>query len=202
MKILFTIFDINNFGGIVADLELKCKGLRELGHEVSLLLLRASDSGFKTKRSQTATGPTGSYPSEFGKGIIANTNFGWYNCKTLGYSSKKGIETWKKISAKFDGIFHEIPNPPIKNENKELDVNRYWAQLYEIETPQIIIAHDAHYREMYPYIHQISANIKGISCTNHAGYVGLSWLDIPRAFVGAPHPILDWESQPTWKTVS
>lgn len=195
MKILFTIFDINNFGGITADLELKCKGLREAGHSVSLVLLRDSPRVKDVKKTLLVGGPEGSYPSEFGefKGtqILANADYGWYNIPTIGYTSDEGLRHWKSIAAKFDVVFHEIPGP-------NPDEGGYWKKIYDIKTKQILIVHDAHFREMYPHLIDIAPKLAGVSCTNPAGYNGLSWFPVPRAFVGAPHPVLNWKKLPRW----
>lgn len=197
MKILITIFDINNFGGIAADLELKCKGLKEAGHHVSICMLRNTKIALSVKKTLKAGGPEGSYPSTFspykGVPIICNTDYGWYNIPVIGFGSDEGIAKWKSIANRYDVIFHEIPgpNPP--------DKDGRWRQIYDVKPPQIIIAHDAHFRVMYPHIIDVAKKVKGIACTNPAGYIGLEWFPGYRAFIGAPHPMLDWDSMPTWE---
>ncbi len=195
MNILFTILDMNNFGGITADLELKCKGLRAAGHKVSLVMLRDSPRVKDVRKTLLKGGPEGSYPSEFGDykdvPILANADFGWYNIPTIGYTTPEGLKHWKQVAAKFDVIFHEIPGPAP-------DADGYWRKVYEVKTKQILIVHDAHFREMYPHLIDIAHKLEGVSCTNPAGYNGLSWFPAPRAFVGAPHPVLNWKKQPRW----
>lgn len=198
MRILFTLFEIQDWGGIVADLELKCRGLVEAGHKVDLLILKPNAQPVKMRKPRDPKGPEGSYPSAFGNNALANTHQGWYNVRTMGYASKQNIQEWFRIAEKYDGIFHEIPNPPIKLENKKLDTKGYWKKIFDTDTPQIIIAHDAHFREMYPQIIEIAHRIKGIATTNHAGYAGLSWFPAPRAFIGAPHPVLNWKKMRPW----
>ena len=195
MKILFTILDINNFGGITADLELKCKGLVEAGHTVNIVLLRDSPRVKDVKKTLLKGGPDGSYASEFGtyRGvqIIANADYGWYNIPTIGYTTDEGIKHWQKVASKFDVIFHEIPGP-------NPDEGGYWKRIFDVNTKQILIVHDAHFREMYPHLIDIAPRLAGVSCTNPAGYHGLSWFPAPRAFVGAPHPVLNWKTLPSW----
>lgn len=196
MKVLFTVLDINNFGGIAADLELKCRGLKEAGHSVSLVMLRESQKVTDIRRSRFDEGPEGSYKSAFGsykgKDIIVNTDYGWYNVPTIGFTSDAGIAKWKSVAAKFDVIFHEIPGP-------SPDEGGYWREIFNVKTKQILIVHDAHFREMYPHLIDIAPKLAGVSCTNPAGYNGLSWFPAPRSFIGAPHPVLDWSTQPRWK---
>lgn len=196
MKVLFTIFDINNFGGITADLELKCRGLKEAGHSVHLVMLRNSPRMKDIRKTLLDGGPEGSYDSAFGefKGtqIIANADYGWYNIPTIGYTSDEGIAHWKKVAAQFDVIFHEIPGP-------NPDEGGYWKKIYDVKTPQILVVHDAHFRDMYPHLIEVAHKFRGVSCTNPAGYNALAWMPAPRAFVGAPHPVLNWEVMPKWK---
>lgn len=195
-KILLTIFQIQDFGGITADLELKCRGLKEAGHTVHLVLLRPGDSNPSIRRTNLEGGPAGSYPSAFGKyqgkQILANALQGWYNIPTFSYGTKERMREWQKFANQYDYVFHEIPGP------LEPDAKWFWLGIYDIDPKQIVCAHDAHYREMYPHLVHLEGRVAGISCTNPAGYVGLSWIPIPRAFIGAPHPVLDWDEQPDW----
>jgi len=196
MKILFTIFDILDFGGITADLELKCRGLKEAGHKVGIVCLRQSKIALGLKKTLLDGGPEGTYNSAFGKykgkQILANTAMGWYNIPVIGFTSDAGIAEWEAMASKYDVIFHEIPgpNPP--------DPDGYWKKIYRVKTPQIMIVHDAHFQGMYPHIIDIAKYLKGVSCTNPAGYNGLKWLPALRSFIGAPHPVLDWDSMPRW----
>lgn len=197
-RILFTIFHICDYGGIVADLELKCRGLRAAGHEVKLVVLRATGPTSGIKRSLKPEGPQGTYPSEFGrhkgKQILANTESGWYWIPAINYATDEGMAYWRKVASRFDVIFHEIPGPVP-------DKDGWWRQLFDLPSPvrQIMIAHDAHFREMYPHIIDIASHLQGIACTTPAGYMGLSWMPTYRAFIGAPHPVLDWDQMPQWK---
>lgn len=187
MKILLTIFEIQDYGGIVGDVEFLAKGFKEHGHTVDLVILRPT-SGYGYIRKPF--GPKGSYPSEFGGEV--NTLSGWYGVQVLGYAGKDNIRRWQDYANGYDLVIHEIPNP----KHDEFD---WWKQVYDIAPPQIIAAHDAHFRDMYPYINEIADKIVAITCTNHAGYVALGWCSIPRAFIGAAHRILDWTQQPVWK---
>jgi len=195
MKILFTILEILDYGGITADLELKCRGLKEAGHEVKVVILRRAKAPHSIRKTLIEGGPAGTYPSSFGtyKGrqIMANTEKGWYWLPVLGYDSDEGMANWKRIANKFDMIFHEIPGP-------NPDPAGRWLELYDVKPPQIMIAHDAHFREMYPHMIDVAPKLKGIACTTPAGYIGLEWMPTYRAFIGAPHPVLDWDSMPRW----
>jgi hypothetical protein len=194
MKILFTLFEIQDFGGIAADLVWKKKGLEEAGHKVDIVYLRHSDRPNYVRRIVGA-GRQGNY--DIGGGITVNTLSGFYGVPVLGYASPKLMRKWWRFADQYDIVIHEIPGPnPAKT--GFIDTKGYWRQLYDIETPQIISAHDAHFRDMYPHLIEVADKVRGISCTNPAGYVALEWFPAPRAFIGAPHPMLKWNKLPSW----
>lgn len=189
MKVLLTLFEIQDYGGIVGDVEYLIKGLRENGHECDIVLLRPNDRDLTLRK---ATGPKGSYDSTTGG--EAHTLAGWYGIKVLGYVGDRAILNWQRFASRYDLVIHEIPNPP-------QDEKGYWKQIYDIDPPQLIAAHDAHFRDMYPYIREIAHRVKGISCTNHAGYNALSWFPGPRAFIGAAHVPREaaWDRDTPWE---
>jgi hypothetical protein len=193
MKILFTAFDIQDWGGIIQDLELKARGLTEAGHTVDICYLKCTDRDAYVRGNTTREG---SYPSFF-EGATVNTLAGYFGIPMVSYGSKKRLREWKRRTDKYDLVIHEIPGPnPIKKGAN--DTRGYWKRLYDIETPQIISAHDANFRDLYPHLIYIADKIKGISCTNQAGYKALSWFPANRAFIGAPHPVLNWDKMKPW----
>lgn len=193
MKILFTLFEINDWGGICADLVYKYKGLTEAGHEVHFCLLQDSDAN---PRKRGDTKQVGSYDGPI-PGMRVNTRSGFFGIDVVSYGSDERILKWFKRCEKYDLIIHEIPGP---NPAKTLSVDNrgYWYKMYQHDVPQIISAHDANFRDQYPQLIYIANRLKGISCTNQAGYESLSWFPAPRAFVGAPHPVFDWKKQKPW----
>ena len=186
MKILLTLFEIQDYGGIVGDVEFLIKGLREHGHTVDLVMLRNSTVPESIRKAE---GPKGSYASQGGGEV--NTLAGWYGIRVFGYGGDDGLDRYRRYASGFDLIIHEIPGPKPDREGR-------WMRIYDVDTNQIIAAHDAHFRDMYPHIALLKDRITAITCTNHAGYVALEWCPIPRAFIGAAHEILDWSEIPSW----
>lgn len=187
MKILITIFEIQDYGGIVGDIELMIAGLQRAGHSCDLIMLRNIDRDPYIRRDTTRQG---SYDSITGGQV--NTLSGWYGIPVHGYGSKRRLREWRKLTDGYGLVIHEIPGP-------KPDVKDYWRKLYDIDTPQIIVAHDANFRDMYPHVALVADKIKGIACTNHAGYVALEWFPAPRAFIGAAHRVLKHDEQPRWE---
>ncbi len=192
LKILLTLFEIQDYGGIVGDVEFLMRGLKEHGHHVDLVLLRESDRDTYIRKPE---GPTGSYASE--SGGQANTLAGWYGIPVMGYGSPSRIRAWQEFANGYDIVIHEIPGPKLPDG----PVNYDWHDIYNLSGPvQIIAAHDAHFRDMYPHIREVAERITAITCTNHAGYVALEWCPIPRAFIGAAHLVMEkeWELDTPW----
>jgi glycosyltransferase involved in cell wall biosynthesis len=187
MKILITIFEIQDYGGIVGDIELMIRGLQDHGHECKLIMLRNIDRDPYVRRD---TVRQGSYESITGGQV--NTLSGWYGIEVHGYGSGRRLKQWKALTDEYDLVIHEIPGP-------KPDVKDHWLKLYDINTPQIIVAHDANFREMYPHVALVADKINGIACTNHAGYVALEWFPAPRAFIGAAHKVLNRKIQTPWR---
>lgn len=186
MKILITIFEINDYGGIVSGVENLIKGFQEHGHTCVLLILRANDQDGYVRKME---GPKGSYPSITG-GVV-HVLSGWYGVRVMSYGTPARVKAWQQYANGFDLVVHEIPCP-------KPDAAGMWKKVYDIHPAQIVIVHDAHFRDMYPHLALVASKIRGVTCTNHAGYASLSWLPVPRAFIGAPHIPLDWNNLARW----
>lgn len=189
MRILMTLFMAQDPGGIAGDLIWKVKGLREAGHHVDLILLDHKDHDPKKRGLTTQEGAT------MGDGFQAHPRAGFFGIPVISYGSDDRIRKLHKNFQRYDVIIHEIPGP---NPVLTHDTNRHWVKLYQHDVPQIISAHDANFQKLYPHLIHIAKYIKGISCTNQAGYKNLEQFPAPRAFIGAPHPVFDWSKQPSW----
>lgn len=186
MKILVTLFEIQDYGGIAQSHELMAKGLMELGHEVNFVIMRCNDRDPYVRKS---TGPTGSYPSVMGGEV--NTLSGWYGQEVIGYGSARNLRTYKKRANTYDLIIHQIPVP-------KPDPKGYWAKIYEVDTPQIAWIHDANFRDLYPHLVLVAHKLRGVTTSNQAGYESAAWLPCPRVFLGVPHELLDWKGMVRW----
>lgn len=190
-KILMTIFECMDIGGIGTDVDWKIRGLEEAGHKVDIVMLKNADMDPKMRGRTTQVGAT-----DGPKGLQIHPRAGFFGLPIVSYGSKQRLrKLWKRFE-KYDTIIHEIPGP---DPAKTRDDRGYWHKMYEHDVPQIISAHDANFRDLYPYLIKVAPHIKGISCTNQAGYEALSWFPAPRAFIGAPHPVFDWEEMPGWE---
>jgi hypothetical protein len=184
MRILITIFEINDYGGIVPGVENLMRGFQENGHKCNLVILRPGDRDTYVRKQE---GPRASYKSVTGAEV--NLYSGWYGVPVMTYGTQRRIDEWKLFANQFDYVIHELPNPKPEG---------CWQQIFDLEPPQVLVAHDAHFRDAYPYIVEIAHKVAGVSVTQPAGYEALSWFPAPRAFIGAAHIPADWSGQRPW----
>jgi hypothetical protein len=107
----------------------------------------------------------------------------------MGYGTPERVRKWQDYADGYDMVIHEIPNP------KPVDG---WQGIFQISPPQIVVVHDAHFRDMYPHLIEVAQYITALTVTNHAGYRALEWFPAPRAFIGAAHIPADWNSLVPW----
>ena len=188
VKILQTVFDIMDYGGIVNHVELLAKGFERLGHTSKMTILRNSTQPPKLTKLETHV--AGTYGSRTANQV--NTITGWYGAQSYSYGDKTQLQNWRRFAEKFDLVIHQLPVP-------KADAEGWWRKLYDIDVPQIAIAHDAHFRHAYPHMIEIADKLVGVSVTNPAGYHALEWLPAPRCFIGAPHVPRKWHQQKEWR---
>lgn len=199
MKVLVTVFDIQDYGGIIQHTELLMRGLRELGHEVTFRILRNADRpSYRTAGilgdeawQWSAAGDVGKETNSQGEDVMVSQKYGWRRAIVQCYGGSRLAE-YRALANSHDLVLHELPVP-------KPDPEGYWLEMYrKIKPPQIAIAHDAHYRTLYPHMLEIAKYLTGVACTNHAGYRALEYLPVPRAFVASGHVPRNWKAQPAW----
>lgn len=187
MKILMTVFQMLDYGGIVQYTETLARGFTEQGHKVKVVLLRNSTRDPYMRQDDTTV--QGNY-----KSVIANrasTLYGWYGIKVYSYGNKRQRRLWRSYAEKFDLVIHLIPVP-------EADRQGAWKKVYDIETPQLLISHDAHFPKRYPHMIDIADKVVGIVAVHIASLNSLEEFPAPRCLIGNPHVLLDWDSQKDW----
>jgi hypothetical protein len=185
MKVLITIFDICDYGGIVAGVENLIKGFRISGHEVEMVILRPNNQPPYVRKPD---GPANAWKSETGG--MAHTLNGWYGVRVMSYGTPERIREWQDFADHYDMVIHEIPNP------QQVEG---WQGIFQISPAQIVVVHDAHFRDMYPHLIEVAPFITALTVTNHAGYRALEWFPAPRAFIGAAHIPARWGDLPPWR---
>ena len=188
MRILQTIFSLMDYGGIVNYVEIMHRTFQAMGHECEFVVLRNSTRDPYTMKSDTPT--VGAYTSSIGS--KAHVTQGWYGVPIYSYGEKAQRKKWRKYANRFDLIIHQIPNP-------KWDPEGNWKKLYDVEPPQIIATHDAHFRDLYPYMIDVADKITGITAAQEAGYNAIQWFPSRIAFMGCRIIPLDGTRQRDWE---
>lgn len=175
MKILQTVFDLMNYGGIVNYVEILAQAFRKLGHECEFVVLRGSTRNSYMIKPDTLI--SGAYDSQIGS--RAHVDTGWYGVPVFSYGDAIRRKQWRKYARQFDLVIHQIPNP-------KWDPQGNWKKLYDIDPPQIIATHDAHYRDLYPYLLDVAEKVIAITAAQEAGYNAIRWFPSRLAFMGCP----------------
>ena len=189
MKILQTVFQMMDYGGIVNYTELLAQGLAAKGHTVDTVILRNSASAPYVKKPDTVV--VGAYKSRLHDATLAHAAYGWYGMRVYSYGSVEQRKIWRTLANGYDAIIHQVPVP-------EADAKGNWRKVFQVHPTQVLIAHDAHFPHLYPHMLDILPMITGISTTHPAGYMALSGAPVPRCFIGGPHVLRPWKKQVPW----
>jgi len=186
MKILITLYDINNPGGIVNHIENLISGFIELGHEVNFVQLLWKD---KVK------GRTTKFPERFTKnqlGMLYHQKAGWIfpSDKRFAYKGQYNINKWKQFAEGYDLIIWEVPVPTKQQQNRG---NLDWLEVYNLSpsVKQIGIVHDGNLRKSYPWIQNVKEYFNGLACVHPCAYHGADVIEIPRALILNPQDLRD-----------
>ena len=186
MKILITIYDINNPGGIVNHIENLISGLIELGHEVNFVQLLWKDK---------AKGRTTKFPERFTEnqlGMLYHQKAGWIFPaeKRIAYKGQYNTQRWKDFAEQYDLIIWEVPVPTKQQQNRG---NLDWLEVYNLSpsVKQIGIVHDGNLRKSYPWIQNVKQHFNGLACVHPCAYHGADVIEIPRALILNPQDLSD-----------
>ena len=193
MKILITLYDINNPGGIVNHIENLISGFIELGHEVNFVQLLWKD---KVKGRKTM------FPERFTEnqlGMLYHQKAGWIFPaeKRFAYKGQHNINKWKDFAEGYDLIIWEVPVPTKQQQNRG---NLDWLEVYNISprVKQIGIVHDGNLRKSYPWIQNVKQYFNGLACVHPCAYHGAEVIEIPRALILNPQDLSDVSPELNW----
>lgn len=186
MKILISMFDLSNMGGIINHTENLLAAFKELGHEVDMCKLVWRNSAVGTR----TTTPEQYIPGEL---YPINQERGWIfpDGKRIPYKGAANIKLWKQYASKFDLIIWETPIPTKQKANIG---NIDWLDIYDVPVKQIVIIHDGNFL-LYPHLYEIRKHITGLVCVHPCAYHSAK-ISIPKAMIFNPFDVpgeFDWE---------
>ena len=184
MKFLMTLFQIQDYGGIINHAEYLTKGLKELGHEVDFCMLVPKSA---VSNRSPIRGRDGDYKSlEGGTGYKFHQARGWKGIPKIPYVSKQARELFKEKCSRYDAVLWHIPVPTLNKDNTEITA---WLDLYDHGSKNIAIIHDGNLPKLYPHLISVSEYFHAAVCVHESAYHSAQYLDIPRKLILNPFKI-------------
>jgi hypothetical protein len=184
MKFLMTLFQIQDYGGIINHAEYLTKGLKELGHEVDFRVLvpKSTVSNRKSMRGSNE----GYSKLEGGTGYLFHQARGWRDVPKVPYVSKRAREQFKEDCSKYDAVLWHIPVPTLNKDNADITA---WLDLYDHGSKNIAIIHDGNLPKLYPHLISVSKFFHAAVCVHESAYNSAEYLNIPRKLILNPFDI-------------
>lgn len=190
MKILMTLYQIQDYGGIINHVEFLAKGLKELGHEVDFCML------VPKHQIKERFKPIGGDYDKVGTGYSHHQAKGWPNIRKYPYLNDRVRQRFRENCSKYDAVLWHIPVPTLNKDNKGVDE---WVELYDNGTKNIAIIHDGNLPKLYPHLLLVSKWFHGAVCVHESAFHSAVNLDIPRKMIVNPFDLsntvteIDWE---------
>ena len=182
MKFLMTMYQIQDYGGIINHAEYLAKGLKELGHEVDFTVLVP-----KEKIIGRFTPPKNfDQYRKVGTGYLHHQARGWVGMPKVPYKSKYQRDMFKKKCSKYDAVLWHIPVPTLNKENKDV---QDWLDLYDHGSKNIAIIHDGNLPELYPHLIYQKHNFHAAVCVHESAMHSGDMLPIPRKLIVNPFDV-------------
>ena len=183
MKFLMTLFQIQDYGGIINHAEHLTKGLKELGHEVDFRILVPKSVVSNQRWTRTYDGYS---KLEGGTGFMFHQAKGWRDVPKVPYVSKQARQQFKEDCSKYDAVLWHIPVPTLNKDNAGI---KEWLELYDHGSKNIAIIHDGNLPKLYPHLISVSKHFHAAVCVHESAYNSAEYLNIPRKLILNPFDI-------------
>jgi len=189
MKILMTLFEIQDYGGIINHAEHLAAGFKELGHEVDFVKL-CPKKKFGTPRA--VAGESLPEYRKLGTGLFYHQSKGWWwpNDKKVAYLDDVARNEFVENCGNYDAVLWHIPVPTCNKENAGINE---WLQLYNGSTKNIAIIHDGNMPELYPHLAYVSHYFHGMVCVHESAYHSASCIGLQRKMIVNPFDLFGIE---------
>ncbi len=186
MKILMTIFAIQDYGGIIPHVEHLAAGLKELGHEVDFVMLMHQPS-----RPRVQGSPEGDGWFTLGTGYPYHPYKGWHGLPRFGWQSADERKRFHAHCAKFDGVIWHIPVPTTNNATAG---SPEWTDIYPKRIPNIAVVHDGNLPKLYPHILMVRDCFKKLVCVHDSAYNSSADTGMVRELIMNPFDVRGWSA--------
>lgn len=195
MKIRFCTFAIAKYGGIVAHIEAKFKALKEMGHDVDIIILdylnNIPTSSYERKLKQLESGEyqesldiksqNGGYSKSDITDYWFNPYYGWLlppNENRIACLNEEGLEHWKKAVEDVDLIIWSF----IPTKTSESKGFNWWHEYFELpdSITQVLSIHDGYYDQRNSWTNLLKEKLSFFECVHITSYNACKVFDIPR----------------------
>ena len=181
MKILITLFDIQDYGGIINHTEYLVKGLKQLGVQVDIVKLSPSSN---IVRPSPIPKDIDQYSVlEGGTGYQHHQFKGWYGLPKVNYLNDYQRQKFIDKSSTYDAVIWQIPIPTLNKQNTNVSE---WVELYDNNTKNIAIIHDGNLPDLYPHLAYLQDKIHALACVHEAAFHSAKNIPIPRTMIFNP----------------
>ena len=181
MKILITLFDIQDYGGIINHTEYLVKGLKQLGIQVDIVKLSPSSN---IVRPSPIPKDIDQYSVlEGGTGYQHHQFKGWYGLPKVNYLNDYQRQKFIDKSSTYDAVIWQIPIPTLNKQNTNVSE---WVELYDNNTKNIAIIHDGNLPDLYPHLAYLQDKIHALACVHEAAFHSAKNIPIPRTMIFNP----------------
>ena len=179
MKILMTMYQIQDYGGIINHAENLALGLKEAGHQVDFNILIP-----KQKVSNRIRPPKNfNEYQKLGTGYYFHQANGWYAVPKIPYLDKYARKNFIEKCSKYDAVLWHIPVPTLNKDNQNVNV---WTELYDNNTKNIAIIHDGNLPKLYPHLALVQEKFHSCVCVHESAYNSAENIAIPRMLIVNP----------------
>jgi len=184
MKILMTMYQIQDYGGIINHVEFLAQGLKELGHEVDFRMLIPRD---KYTPMRKLPKDIREYTTKLeGTGYPHHQARGWIRVPKIPYLSSYHRKNFVHDMGKYDAVLWHIPVPTLNKDNEGV---KEWLELYDNGTKNIAIIHDGNLPHLYPHLAKVSKHFIGSVCVHNSAYESSAKMDLPRTMICNPFDV-------------
>ncbi len=185
MKFLMTLFQIQDYGGIINHAENLALGMRELGHTVDFRILVPRK---KIVQRSSVPKDINEYRT-LGTGYKFHQARGWYGVPRTPYLDKYHRNIFKEQCSNYDAVLWHIPVPTLNKDNKGVSE---WLDLYDHGTKNIAIVHDGNLPELYPHLLKVADQFHACACVHESAYSSGKILPIPRKLILNPFQMKEY----------
>ena len=190
MKILMTMYQIQDYGGIINHVENLTQGFREAGDTVDIAMLcpKQRIMNVRSKRDDWQVNPKGT-------GYRYNQARGWTGLPKIPYLHKTARERFRERTLQYDAVIWHIPVPTLNKDNKGVSE---WVDLYHPRAKHFAIIHDGNFPNLYPHLHHIKDFFSGLICVHEAAYYSTirTGIGIPTKLIVNPFDLTQWLRDP------